>query len=62
VAAAGAGACDHCGGPLRDDAETDYAMQTLCAGCVEAAQEAAREVRAAAVAIAHAQDAAARAA
>ena len=27
-------ACDHCGGPLDEDAETDDAMQTVCGACV----------------------------
>ena len=55
---AAAGACDHCGGPLDGDAETDYAGQTVCAGCQDADREAARAARDTAIAAAHAQHAA----
>ena len=34
--------CDHCGGPLDDDARTDDALQTLCGACIDADREQAR--------------------
>jgi hypothetical protein len=46
--------CDHCGEPLEDDALPDDAMQTLCAACMAACRQEAREAVAAAIAEAHA--------
>jgi hypothetical protein len=61
VAAAAAGACDHCGGPLYADAETDTALQTLCGACVEADRAAALATQRDALSAAHWQHVAERA-
>jgi hypothetical protein len=51
LVAAAAGACDHCGGALDEDAVTDNALTTVCGACAEANWEAAWQ---AAVSAAHA--------
>ncbi len=50
-------ACDHCGGTLDDEAETDDALQTLCGACVEHGRSEAEATFAAAIADGHAYDA-----
>jgi hypothetical protein len=48
--------CDHCGGPLADDAATDDAMQTVCGACVDRARREAEAALAAAITEAHRYD------
>jgi hypothetical protein len=45
------GACDRCGGPLDDDAQTDDALITLCGECVAAMRAECFEARQAARAL-----------
>jgi hypothetical protein len=48
-------ACDHCGGPLDEDARTDAALQTLCEACIAADREQARRAFADVISAAHVQ-------